>query len=222
MKNWLHTFFNGYPWVEFLIAWVGIGLAAVAVNFAVDKILELLGDKRRIQFRFVKSIFWGLAIPTIGIWMWFSSYDNPFNEYKLITSSESTKGLITKVEPESDLVEYNDSRRSAVVYFYYYEFNFTLPNGKFITSGGKEGGDIPNYLTNVDNVPYPVEVEYLTDNPEINRVKGMSSGNKTIYEWFRYPILMGVVVLLICSYFGYLIFKGGLKDYKAELSQLSI
>lgn len=221
MKNWLHSFFKNYPLVELLIVWVGIGLAILVANYIVNIILDQLGDKKRIQFRFIKSIFWGLAIPTIGVWMWFSSYDNPFNEYKLITNSVSAQGFITKVEQESDVVEYNDSRSSAVVYFFIYEFNFTSPNGKVITNRGKEDGDIPEYLANIDNEPYPVEVEYLSDKVEVNRVKGMLSTRTTIYEWFRYSILMGIIVLSICAYFGYTIFKTGLKDYKAELKNLT-
>ena len=220
MMDWIYKFCENYPLVPMLFAWIGIGIAALAINKVVNIILDQLGDKKRIQFRFINSIFWGVAIPTVGMWMWFSSYDNPFNEYKLITNCSTANGFITKVEKESDVVEYNDSRSSAVVYFYYYEFNFKLPNGRIIESCGKENGDIPDHLTNVDSEPYPVIVEYLHDNPQVNRVQGMESGHKTLYEWYRYPILIGVIVLLLCSYFGFTIIKGGFKDYRKEMQNM--
>jgi hypothetical protein len=220
MKDWLHSISENYPLIWLAIVWIGIGVAALILNIEINRLLDRLGNEKRIQFSFAKSIFWGIAIPTVGMWMWFSSYDNPFNEYRLITNPTTVNGFINKVEQESDVVEYNDSRSAAVVYFYYYEFTFKLPNGRTIQGGGKENGDIPEYLADVAKTPYQIIVEYLSDNPKVNRVKGMESGNKTLYAWLRYPILMGIIVLLLCSYFSFMIINGGLKEYRTELQNL--
>ncbi len=220
MKDWLNSLGNNYPLIFLAIILIPILVAAIILKRIVHVHLEPLGDEKRIQFSFAKSIFWGIIIPIVGMWMWFSSYNNPLNEYNLITNPTTANGFINKVKQESDVVEYNDSRSATVVYFYYYEFTFKLPNGRTIQGGGKEFGDIPEYLADVEYTPYQVIVEYLSENPKVNRVKGMESGNKTLYEWLRYPILMGIIVLLLCSYFGFTIIKTGLKEYRTELKNL--
>ena len=220
MKDWLHSISENYPLIYLAIVGIGIGIAALILNIIVNRLLVRLSDEKRVQFTFAKSIFWGIAIPIIGMWMWFSSFDNPFNEYRLITNPTTAKGLINKVEQQSDVVEYNDSRSAAVAYFYYYEFTFKLPNGRTIQGGGKENGDIPEYLADVANTPYQIIVEYLSDNPNVNRVKGMESGKMTLYEWLRYPMFIGLIVLLLGSYFGFMIIKGGLKEYRIEFQNL--
>jgi hypothetical protein len=216
MKNWLYNVSENYPLILLAIIWIGIVVAALIFNKLVNRLINRLGDEKRIKLSFSKSIFWGIAIPIVGIWMWFSSY-NPINEYKLITNASTANGSIIKVEQESDVVEYNNDRSAGIVYFYYYEFTFGLPNGKTIQGWGKENGEIPSFLRDVENIPYQVIVEYLSDNPRINRVKGMESVNNTLAAWYRYTILPGIIVLLLCCYFGFKIIMGGLKKYRMEL-----
>jgi len=186
----------------------------------VNRLHDRLSNEKKIQFSFFNCIFVGIAIPIVGMWMWFSSYDNPFNEYRLITNSTSANGLITKVEQQSDVVEMYEGKTYGFVHSYIYEFTFKLPNGRTIQGMGKEDGYIPEFLNDTSNLPNKIIVEYLSDNPKVNRVKGMESGNKTLYEWLRYPIFIGITVLLICLYIGSIIIKGGLKVYRTELQKL--
>lgn len=202
------------------IFFVCTGFFLYLVGNLVTRILNRHGNEKRIQYRFVKSIFCGLAIPAIGMYAWFDSNVNPYNEYKLISNPSLINGQINKVEEYSEEVESNDSRQVDVVNYYYYEYTFELPGGKIISGSGNEVGNMPEYLKNIKNSPYPVVIEYVKDNPNINRVKGMKSHNRTIYEFLRYKILIGMIILIICSYMAYLVIKGGLKEYRTEIQKL--
>jgi hypothetical protein len=220
MKKWLEHTFDKYPLIEFIFIWVGVGILALVFNFIISRLLDGISEKKRIQVKLVRSISIGLAIPVLGLWMWFSSYNNPFNEFKLITNSRTAVGYINKAGQTSDIVEYNNDRSSKEVYSYNYEFSFHDSNGRAFIGFGTENGFIPEYLDDLDIRPYQVVVEYLPDDPKVNRVRGMPSSRKTIYEWLRFPIFIGVLVFLICIIIAIPIIKGGIKDYQNDLIDL--
>jgi hypothetical protein len=172
----------------------------------------VLNSSNKRKLHLIKSIIIGLAIPIVGVWIWYAASDNPVNEYLLITKSKTTNGFITKADEQDDIVETNDGRSSEQVFYYYYEYKF-LVNGKAFISYGNEDGTLPDDLTNLAEKSFPIEVEYLPENPQISRVKGMPSGHTTVYEWLRYSVLMGVIVFLICSYFGFMSIRNGIKQY---------
>lgn len=220
MKDWLQNIIENYTIIWIVIIWIAFGIAALIVNLIINRLLYQLSEKRRIQYIFSKSLFLGIAIPIVAMWLWFNSKGNPFNEYRLITNPTTAIGFINKVELESDVVDYNDSRSAAEVYFYLYEFTFKLPNGSIIHGGGTLNGDIPENLADVENKPYQVIVEYLSNNPNVNRVKGFSNAKTNVYEWLRYTFFGGIIVLMLSSYCSFIIIKSGLKEYRAGLQIL--
>lgn len=220
MNNWLQNIIENYLTIRIVLLWIGFGIAVFIINFITNRLLYQLNEKRKIQFAFSKSIFLGIAFPIVAMYFWFNSRGNPLNEYRLITNPTTAIGFINKIEQESDVVEYNDSRSAAEVYFYIYEYTFKLPNGSIILGGGTLNGDIPEYLADVENKPYQVIVEYLSNNPNVNRVKGFSNAKTNVYEWFRYTLLVGVIVLIFFSSCGFIIIKSGLKEYRGGLQKL--
>lgn len=168
------------------------------------------------RFRLFMSIFWGTSIPLVCVLIWFSGEINPLSEYKLITKGVRTIGFIVEIKPESELVEGENDRGLREIYYYYYKYRFLLPNGKVIINEGKEDGEVPDYLEYIDSEPYEVEIEYLSSNPNISKVKGMKNDHTTIYEWFRYSILLGALSFLFCTYIGYIIIKAGIRNFKIE------
>ena len=217
MRGWLNNnFFEDHPLIKFVLIYFFLGFTLLALHFMLKVILKRLSFKNKMKFDLIRNIVIGLTIPIVGTWIWFNSSNQPFDEYLLITNSQTVKGFITEVEEQSEIVEYNDGRSADLLYFYYYKYNFTLPNGKIITNGGKENGTPPDYLVDVTIKPHPVEVEYLSDDPEINRLKGLPSRNKTIYEWLQHDVFIGVIILAGCSFFCILIIKNGVKEYLTE------
>jgi len=92
----------------------------------------------------LKTVLLGLLLLTGGLWLWIYLLGNPINELALIRRGVTAKGFIT------------DHSVS------YYEF--WLPNGQMVKG---ETGAISYYMPG-----HVVEVEYLPDNPAVNRIMG--------------------------------------------------
>ncbi|MEO5991803.1 MAG: hypothetical protein ABIP68_09225 [Ferruginibacter sp.] len=106
------------------------------------------------------------------------------------------------------------------IYYISYDYKFTLPNGSIINSEGMENDRrLPINLRNREFQPYAVEIQYLPDNPEINRVKEFLYHNTTIYEWFRYNMLSGLIILIGTCIFSYGIIRYGIKRYSDEMKE---
>ena len=204
--------FETYPWLGRLIVFAACVVAWFLINKVISALLEKLSEETQIKYKLVRNTALGLAIPFVGIWIWTGVSGNPWHEYLLITDSQIANGFITSVEEDSEPVEQND-RYVGTRYYYIFEYNFTLPNGRTIESIGSEEGELPSHLTNVQNKPYPIEVEYLAENADVNRVKGLPNAHTSVYEWLRYTMLMGLIVFLFCSYLSFSVIKDARKKF---------
>lgn len=174
----------------------------------------------KMKLRFFKSIGIGISIPIIAILIWLVSSSSPINDFWLITKSTIAKGYIIKAEEGTEVVESNEGRSSEVVYFYDYEYRFTLPSGKTMNAYGSEAGELPENLMNLEN-PYQVEVEYLADNPKVARVKGMVGNDTTVLQWIRHRIIIQTIIFLLFCYWGYSIIRDGLKEYSTVRNKVT-
>jgi hypothetical protein len=213
MKDWLNIFFENHYWVKNLLLIVFFFLVWVVLKIKLKTWLSKISEEKRLRYNYLESVFFGFVVPIIGMfWWYYSSSETPINEFQLITNSRIVKGYIYKVEEHSDVVDYNEGRSSALIIEYSYDYKFKLPNGIEYISDGMEMGSIPEHLSEVEQNPYPVEVEYLENNPRICRVKDMPSNRKTIFEFLRFTVLGGVLVLLVCSSFSYVLIKNAKKE----------
>lgn len=176
--------------------------------------MNFSNNKEKVNL--IKSIALGISIPVIASIIWLLSSSSPLNELSLITKGKMVRGYITKVEEQSEEVSYNNDRSSGIRYYYTYEYNFKLPTGTKITSFGSEDGEIPEHLLDLNSDPYEVDVEYISSNPKISRVKEMESSNKTIWAWLRHRFALGAIVLIFLIFFGGSIISQGIKAYKVE------
>ncbi len=221
MKDWISNFLENHQWVKTVLFLIGIYATMFFINFISNAIQEKLDVRKELKFQLVRGILFAISIPVIGLYLWYNYSETPLNEFRLITDSKIANGHLTNVESDSEYVETNDGRSGGMAYFYFYEYKFTLPTGQEYSSGGKEDGDIPEKLKTVAKEPFPVEVEYLENNPNVNRVKGMPSNTSTLYEFFRFTILKGLVVLSICLYISIKIIKSRLNTYRKGLFNLT-
>src|ERR1019366_4062007 len=198
------------------------GIIFLIPSLLIPNSLRLFIYNNQLKFKLIRSFCFGLGIPTIAALIWLASSSSPINDYLLITNCTTAKGYITKSEQKSEVIEFNDGRSSGIRYYYFYEYRFTLPNGKIMKSGGYEDGDLPEYFTNLGTEPYQVVVEYLSDNPKVNRIKGMDSSDNTILEWLEHKIVLGAIIILLCCYWGYTIIKNGLKQYASTKKMTEI
>jgi hypothetical protein len=168
-----------------------------------------------VKFKLIKDIIIGLAIPIAALTFWIVSPPNPMNDFRLITNSKIANGQITEAKVAEELVEANDGRTGKLAYYYGYKYDFVLPSEESITSWGKEDGDIPEHLANLQ-YPYPVQIEYLEENPKISRVKGMKSNDTTIPQWIRHKVAIPFVIFLLLCYWGYTIIRNSLNEHQIK------
>jgi hypothetical protein len=169
--------------------------------------------KKNKKFQLTKSLFFGMIWLVIGFWFWYAMAGNPFDEYALIRSGIIANGHIVNVEEYEDAVE--EAGRESVVPKYSFEYNFVTVDGRVIKDySADNGGHIPDSLEDVNETPHPIQVEYLSRHPNVNRVIGMHTGCTSIGEWIFRKITVGGLVLLGCLSLGILSIKQAVKTYK--------
>lgn len=217
----MKVFFENHPIVFYTLIWLGFGLVALLINEFIKEYIAKQSAITQLKINFTKSILWGLGITLVVTYGWFSVNGNPFNEFRLIEHGIKTKGQIYQVKQESDVIEEHEGRKATYVEEYYYKFSFVLPSGDTIYGSGKEGGSLPSELEEVDDNPQQVIIEYLPENPNVNRVSEMTNSNHTLYEWFRYNVLGGLILFIVSAFFGGSIIKNGLKEYRLGMQNLN-
>ncbi len=176
-------------------------------------------SEKQIKFGYIKSIIIGLVIPLGYLFYWYAWYPATINEFLLLTrETQIANGVITNAEEIEDYVDLYEGRKTVKTLDFNFEYSFSLPNGKSVTSFGSEAGPLPGFLSNVPNKPFPIKVEYLSGSPKTNRIMATWTGEKTLLQWFRHKVVIGLIGFIFCCYLGYSIFKSGKKSYKVEIS----
>ena len=137
-----------------VIGYILISVGIIVILEAVKAASRALGRSQSPLLNRLPFVFLGLVLIAGCLWFWIYLLGNPINELALIRRGVTAKGFIT--DP-------NDS----------YDYEFRLPNGQMVKG---ETGAISYYMPG-----HVVEVEYLPDNPAVNRIKG--DGCSTVTEW---------------------------------------
>ena len=132
----------------------------------------------------------------IGIY-WFITTGirvNPFHEYLLITQSKVANGFITDYNEYQDMVFIPDSQGGGTedVTDSEYKYEFTTENGKKIAEWSEDVIINQDFTGN----PIPIKVEYLPNNPEINRVKDGTNQCKTLKEFIWERLVLDLTIFL--------------------------
>lgn len=79
--------------------------------------------------------------------------------------------------------------------FYNVDYRFTLPDGREFRGNIKSRmGRLKEQFRNLPS-EIPVTVEYLVDDPTVNRLKG--DGNETLQEWLWRRVGIGMLLLIL-------------------------
>jgi hypothetical protein len=144
----------------------------------------------------LKSVFWGLLFMAGGFLLWHYLVGNPFNELALIRRGVTTTGSITNVQEVVDEV----GPRGKLATLRYATYVFRLPTGRIISASANDvKGTLPDDLSHV-------EVEYLPDDPTVNRIRGI--GSATVAEWLWRTVGIGGLLLAMSLSTGvYIIYR---------------
>lgn len=174
-----------------------------------------MNSSGKIKLKLFRAIALGLAITAFGLWVVDDVFKSSvINDYLLITKKKAvTKGFITKAEEFTETIEDADLNPVGEATGYLFEYTFTLPDGQEIKSSGDQYRELP-LEKSLNDIPYEIEIEYLSDNPKINRVKGLWSNEETVMSWFRKNILKSLIVFLIILAVGIFYVKNAIKQYQ--------
>lgn len=156
-------------------------------------------DTKTINLALAKALITGAAVLLVGGYFIHALLGRTFYEYVLLRFGESTSGYITAVNEDA-----TDTDADGVAFDFYYDYEFKLPNGKLIKGSDSEGGRIPDYLLNVDEEPYKVEVVYMKNDPEINKLKIALSDSP--FTPLR-RIIFSIIIVAFMLYWVYRIVK---------------
>lgn len=145
----------------------------------------------------IKTIFLGICLTIIGFYFWFHIVGNILDELRLISRAQVTNGFLvetTEIETEGPQDKINISERGI--------YAFHLPNGEEY----KSYSDVATEKQ--------VEIEYLSDDPWVNRVKG--DGCQSVIEWIWRKVGLGSLFLVMVLSPGCLVIKNGVRELKKE------
>ncbi|WP_316794087.1 hypothetical protein [Pedobacter frigoris] len=165
-------------------------------------------DTKTIYLSLAKTLITGLALLIIGSYFIYTLLGKTFYEYVLLRFGESTSGYITTVYEDA-----TDTDAGGVAFDFYYDYEFKLPNGKLIKGHDSEGGRIPDYLMNVDEEPYKMEVVYMKNDPEINKLKRALS--HSAFTPLR-RVIFSILISIFTLYLVFSVVKPGIRQYRQD------
>lgn len=175
-------------------------------------IKERLSPKGLIQYELAKGIFWGTLALIAAFLFTFHLTGNPYHEYQLITNGITTQGFITETFEDAG------SGPEGGTHFYYdYKYNFRTDNGKIIQSDGEGVGRLRDEFIDLID-PFPIQVVYLKNKPEINSLK--DSLCDSVWELLWRKVGIGTIMLVMLSSIGFILIRNALKEYSSDCKKL--
>lgn len=177
-----------------------------------------MSEKTEITFNLFKSILFGLLFPAVFCWLtiWDPLFLNPIKkDLRLIFQKKIvTNGIITDAKWFEDAVEsYGDKYVHVDGYEYSYAFNSN--KGEKFTSESSTYQELPNNKQ-ISEIPFQVKIEYLEDNPKVNRIAGLPSNNESLWDMLRNTLILPLLFFTMCCYFSFLFIKPALVKYRIE------
>lgn len=155
----------------------------------------------------VKTISWGVLFMVGGAWLWYIMVDNPFDDLALICRAETVPGFIIDTWEEVDTGD-----EGGTYWSHGATYKYTLPDGNEVTQNtGFSSGRLKDELRDLEQ-PYPIEVEYLPDSPDVSRIKG--SGSPTIFDWVWRKAGLGSLLLAMFVAPGISVLRDGIRKYR--------
>ena len=170
-------------------------------------------SKNSIKYNLVKSLLIGFAAVFAAFYFVYSIAGNPYYEYLLITKGKISQGFITRAGEDV-----NDDDMGRANFSYYYSYTFESERGKHFNSYGESDGRLPDELSDLSK-PYPVQVVYLENKPEVSKLKNTLCSSLSELLWRKFGL--GIVLLLFLSSIGFVIMRSAIKNYAIERNKLN-
>lgn len=132
-----------------------------------------------------KYILGGAAAICFGAALWFYTMGNPIDDLALVRHAQTTRGEMIDIVEDPASGDYGDDRTTTMAIY-----SFRTVDGQEITA---HTPDYPGHAR--DGLPRSIDVEYLTSNPRVNRIKG--NGSQSIGQWI---VRTSLSLALLCLF----------------------
>ena len=157
--------------------------------------------------RAARSGLWGVALLLGAFWFWLGLVGNPLDEFALICRGQTAQGFIIDTWEEA---EGGSGEDGGTQWFHGGIYTYRLSDGREFTQRTKErSGRLRSDLRDLVR-PFPVEVEYLPDEPAVSRIKGDGSSN--VFDWLWRKIGVGGLLLALFLAPGIFILRSAAHD----------
>lgn len=133
----------------------------------------------------VKYIIGGLIAVIVGIALWYHGLGNPLDDLALVRHAQIAHGQIIDIVEDAESGDYGDDRTTTMAIY-----SFHTADGQDITA---HTPDYPGHVR--DGLPRYIEVEYLANNPRVNRIKG--NGSQSVTQWM---VRTSLSLALLCLF----------------------
>ncbi len=147
----------------------------------------------------IMTMIWGVIWIAFALWFWHSLAGNPFDELALIRRAKVAVGILSETYACLD----GPDGRDGVTLYDRGVYSFQTPDGKqFRTFMDVPPGELEKQ----------VEVEYLPDDPGVNRVRG--EGNVIISSWLLHKVGFGPLALVMFLTPGVMLIRNGIGEIR--------
>ena len=175
-----------------------------------------MGKKRSVGFReSVRTILWGVAWVAGVCLLSYALLGNPLDELALIQRARTVPGWMI------DTWEYCDGESDAGEALWYHGATYTyrLPDGReFTQTTGVRPGRLKDEFFDLQQ-PYPVEVEYLPEDPTVSRIRGDGSDSVSDFIWRK--VGLGGLLLAMFLLPGIVLLRNGVRDLRRSRKDLA-
>ena len=171
--------------------------------------------KSSVEYReSIKTIFWGVALVAGACGFWYYLVGNPLNELALIQRARIVPGFI--IDTWEDV---KDDDQGRAHWYHGATYTYRLPDGREFTQSTRDSpGRLKDEFLDLQQ-PYPVEVEYLSEDPAISRIKG--DGSDSVSDWIWRKVGLGILLLALFLSPGIVLLRNGVRQLKRSHSNLA-
>ena len=133
--------------------------------------------KNNRLYTYTKILAFGLIVTGLACFWLYTAIGDAWQELMLMQHHETCSGFIVDVWEDVDEADSGED-----LWYSYATYTYSLTDGQQFTQTTGGRGRLKSEFGDLSE-PYPIEVEYLADNPTVSRIKG--EGPDTILGWLR-------------------------------------
>jgi hypothetical protein len=146
----------------------------------------------------VKLLIWGVIWILGACWFWYHLVGNPLDELAIICRAQIATGTLVETNEHEE-----EDYRGRVYFSDVGVYTCLLRDGREFKATTR----VPT-----GQLKEQEEVEYLPDNPAVNRIKGDGCGS--IMEWLWRKIGFGSLLLALLASPGIVLLRNGVRDIR--------